>query len=79
MDCQAYDDDGNFDGEYEDEQSLDVVEAYSCIKDISLSYCSQGGMIAKVQLILTYLSDKNISSYESEDIKIEVFGELNDF
>ena len=37
LDCQAYDDDGNFDGEYEDEQSLDVVEAYSCIKDISLS------------------------------------------
>ena len=77
LDCQEYNEDGDFEGE--DEDDLSVVDAYSCIKDISLSYCAEGGMIAKVQLILTYFSDKDIGSYEPKTTKITTYGEFGNF
>ena len=79
LDCQEYNEDGEFEGDEEDEDILEVIDAYSCIKDISLRYCSEGGMIAKVQLILTYLSAKDIDSYEPETTQITTYGEFGNF
>ena len=79
LDCQEYNEDGEFEGDEEDEDILEVVDAYSCIKDISLRYCSEGGMIAKVQLILTCYGDDNIGSYEPKKAEIVTYGEFGNF
>lgn len=79
IELSDYDEDGDLDEDV-DVEDLQIIDAYSCVKDISLYHGQYGGTIVKVQLILTYLSPKNIGSahYPPLQPKITVYGEMPD-
>ena len=74
-----FDEDGDMDEDI-DEEDLQIIEAYSCVKDISLYHGSYGGTIVKVQLLLSYFTPKNIGSqyYPPVHPKITAYGDMPD-
>jgi len=80
INLEEYDEYGDYNGFEEDEENQDIVDVYSCVKEIELYPGRFGGITVKIKLLLTYLSPERIDTkyYPPMHPQITAYGEMPD-
>ena len=77
INLEDYDEYGDYNGFDDEEEFQDIVDVYSCVKEIELYPGRFGGITFKIKMILTYLSPNNIDTeyFMPFNPKITAYGE----
>ena len=77
INLEDYDEYGDYNGFDDEEGFQDIVDVYSCVKEIELYPGRFGGITFKIKMILTYLSPNNIDTeyFMPFNSKITAYGE----